>query len=338
MGRRTGKTNDIYYELYRGHTLLVALAGKQAYADEEYLALMADVAHLVRHKINILLVSSEQLSDMSGSLLDRFGTEINEIVLVNHDGGIRDTRGWIAPLLTQVTLERILNGQHPDFRINAKEKRAQIQLVLFLLPRVGKVSLIGPTGLRSEILHWRGSGTMCVDTSQLSLSPVHESELPIFRDVYEAHVAENKFRRRSEREIQQVGRCHQILRAKNSPIAGFSLLESTPPWLEFCVWWAQFKRDGFGKRVLDAAKQQAEQRGARLFALSTEAEAIESLIRNGFRDRGRVSQLDWSQTDLPPAIRNYDTSTRDPQLLTLDSRAEGQGRIDESIFATDERS
>ena len=156
---------------------------------------------------------------------------------------------------------------------------------------------------------------MCVDATQLSLSPVQESELPIFREVYEAYVAENKFRRRSARELQQVGRCHQILRAKNSPIAGFSLIENTPPWLEFSVWWAQFKGDGFGKRVLDAAKQQAIDRGQRLFALSTEADAIDSLTRNGFANLGRLSQIDWTRPDLPLTLRNYDTSARDPFLL-----------------------
>src|SRR6185436_18495611 len=113
----------------------------------------------------------------------------------------------------------------------------------------------------SEIVRWRGSGTMCVDTNQLTLAPLQEDEYPIFREVYEAYVAENKFRRRSERELDQISRRHQLLRAKNSPIAGFSLIEHENSWLEFCAWWAQYKGDGFGPRVLDAACQQARQGG-----------------------------------------------------------------------------
>lgn len=321
MGKKAVATSDVYYELYRGHTLLVSLAGKQAYSDEEYQSLMNDVAHLVRRKINILLVSNAQLEEMACSLIDRFGSQINEIILINHDGGVRDKRGWIAPLLTQSSIERILAGQHPDFRAPNKDLRGQLTQVLSILPKVGKISLISPTGLKGEIIKWRGSGTMCVDSRQLTLSPLQDSELPIFREVYEAYVAENKFRRRSERELQTVGRCHQILRAKNSPIAGFSLIEHTLPWLELSVWWAQYKGDGFGSRVLDAAKQQAAARGRRLFALSTEEDAIEILGRCGFKNLGRISAITSRQPpspdlpDLPNSVRNYDTSTRDPYLM-----------------------
>ena len=295
---------------------MVSLAGKQAYTQVEYQALMADVAKLVRNKINILLVSNEQLEEMASSLVDRFGAEINEVILINHDGGVRDRSGWVAPLLTLTALQRIVQGKHPEFRLPGKDMRQQLEQVISLLPKVGKLSLISPTGLRSEITRWRGSGTMCVDTSQLTLSPLESSELPIFRDVYESYVAENKFRRRSERELQDVGLRHQFLRAKNSPIAGFSLIDHAPPWTEFCVWWAQYRSDGFGKRVLDNARQQALDNGRRLFALSTEKVAIESLARNGFQCLGRLSQIDWqSRPDLPQALQTYDTAARDPQLL-----------------------
>ncbi|MFM2095741.1 MAG: hypothetical protein RIS70_2865 [Planctomycetota bacterium] len=334
MGKKAVAVSDVYYELYRGHTLLVSLAGKQAYSDEEYQAIMDDVAHLVRRKINILLVSNEQLEEMACSLIDRFGSQINEIILINHDGGVRDKRGWIAPLLTGSSIEKILAGQHPDFRAVTKDLRGQLTQVLSLLPKVGKISLISPTGLKGEIVRWRGSGTMCVDSKQLNLSPLQDSEMPIFREVYEAYVAENKFRRRSERELQSVGRCHQILRAKNSPIAGFSLVEHTAPWLELSVWWAQYKGDGFGTRVLDAAKQQAAARGRRLFALSTEDDAIEILTRCGFRNLGRISAITARQPyppdlqdlpDLPNSVRNYDNSTRDPFILVEGSPARPNG-------------
>lgn len=316
MGKKPKSLVDSYYELYRGHTLLLSLVGRHKFVDRDYDSLMLDVADLVQERINILLVSSTQLAEMANSLVERFGAEINEVLLVNQQGGVRDSLGRLIPLLTLNSIRRILAGEHPSFKRITADLRSQLEQVAALLPSVEKVTLISPTGLKSEITQWRGSGTMCIDATQLTLAPLREEEYPIFRRVHESFVAENKFRVRSERELEEVARCHQILKAKNSPLAGYSLLEHEPPWLEFCVWWAQYRGDGFGARVLDAARQQAQERGRRIFALSTEQDAIENLERHCFQNLGRISQLDRSgRTDLPEAVRHYDTNVRDPELL-----------------------
>ena len=242
--------------------------------------------------------------------------EINEVLLINHLGGVRDSLGRLVPLLTQASIQRILAGEHPLFKRVTADLRSQLEQVATLLPRVAKVTLLSPTGLKSEITQWRGSGTMCIHSEQLTLAPLREIEYPIFRRVHESYVAESKFRVRSERELQDVARCHQILKAKNSPLAGFSLLEHEQPWLEFCSWWAQYRGDGFGSRVLDAARQQARDRDRKLFALSMEHDAIENLERHCFRNLGKISQVDFAaHPELPASVQHYDTDIRDPMLL-----------------------
>ena len=73
MSKKSVTSADSYYELYRGRTLLVSLVGRHKFTEAEYDALMRDVSVLVRERINILLVSNAQLSEMASSLVERFG-------------------------------------------------------------------------------------------------------------------------------------------------------------------------------------------------------------------------------------------------------------------------
>jgi GNAT superfamily N-acetyltransferase len=307
-----------YFELYRGRTLLVALLGPHVLTESQVDQLMLDVADLVQNEINILLVSdcSSDVGNSALSLADRIAPEIDEVLLISNRGGITDRDGRLVPLLTQVSIERILRGEHKQVPPPSDDVREELEQVISLLPRIGKVTMIGPDGLRDEILNWRGSGTMFVDTNQLTLAPLTEREYPIFREIYATYVAEKKFRDRLPTELEHAARCHRLLKAKNSPLAGFSLIEHEPPWMEFCVWWAEYRRDGFGRRVLDAAQQLAREAGRRLYSLSLIPDAIDTLEKNGFHNLGRLSlaRRDTSLT-LPASLRNYDTSQRDPYLL-----------------------
>jgi GNAT superfamily N-acetyltransferase len=312
---------DSYFELYRGRTLLVALLGPHVLTESQVDQVMLDVADLVQNEINILLVSdcSSHVGNSARRVADRIAPEIDEIVLISNRGGITDRDGRLVPLLTQVSIERILRGEHKQVPPASDDVREELEQVISLLPQIGKVTMIGPGGLRDEILSWRGSGTMFVDTEQLTLAPLTEREYPIFREIYATYVAEGKFRDRLPTELEHAARCHRLLKAKNSPLAGFSLLEHEPPWMEFCVWWAEYRRDGFGRRVLDAAKQLARAADRRLYSLSLIPDAIETLEKNGFRNLGRLSVARRDATSsLPLSLRNYDTTQRDPIFLVLE--------------------
>ncbi len=251
--------------------------------------------------------------DIARKLVQLHHKEIEELIFVTKVGGVRKKSGEIVPLLNEKSIGRILKGEDPDIEVSGGMTK-KVQEVLKALDVSPKVVMTNTSGLDDEIHQWMGSGTLCVDSRQLATSEIFLREGPIFDAVYQSHVINNKFRERDDDELEVLRMHHRMLRAKKSPLGGFSLVPRDD-WVELSALWAGSIGNGIGQMLLHAAKQDAGRR--KMYALSSDKDAIDAFIASKlFDDLGPVSKAkNQLPSDAPEDLKNYKKEGRDPHVF-----------------------
>lgn len=252
--------------------------------------------------------------DIARQLVEQYKYRIEELMLLTPTGGVLDREGRIVSLLTDKRLDKILTGSDEQVTVDGGmlKKLAEVRAAL---DQVGKVVITSARGLRSEIENWMGSGTLCIASNQLAISPLRYMESPVFDAVNEACVAEGRWRKRTPAELDALKMYHSVVRVKNSPLGGMSLVPRGD-WTELSALWAGAIGNGMGQLLLDTAL--AESRGRKMYALCSTPDAIGAFsAHRGFRCIGRLSDLIADgNPDLPSPLRtetrdaSYDTSKR----------------------------
>ena len=133
--------------------------------------------------------------------------------------------------------------------------------------------------------------------------------------MYAANVRDGIFRSRTPGEIERLKQTHFMVRVKQSPIGGFSLVPQGEQWLELSALWAGTIRNGIGRIIMDQASYEISTKQQRAYALSTREDAIRAFRRHpSFREIGKLSEVK-TRDETPEHLRSYDTSSRDPQLF-----------------------
>ena len=193
-----------------------------------------------------------------------------------------------------------------------------IPIVRTMLADVLKVAITSAAGLKDEIEYWRGSGTLCFDSSATTFSPASTPEADIFSAVC-AELAQQKiFRARTSEEMDILKKHLYILRIQNSPLGGLCLVPEENGWYELCALWSGFIKGGYvGKALVEHAKKQVGTQKAQLFALTKSKSASKLFDASGFQSLGFLSVLQKNPPfHLPHKLEQYDVSIRDPQLFT----------------------
>ncbi len=252
--------------------------------------------------------------DVARAIVAQQREQLRGAVLLTPKGGVCDRRGNLVPLLTRQSLATVLSGEHPSIRVDGG-MRKKLKEVDAMLPEVGKVAITKISKLRDEITQWRGSGTLCIDEMQLELGQMLAIEDGIFDAVYEEYVRRGIFRQRSREELRTLRQHHWMLRAKNSPLGGCSLVPTGDGWDELSVLWADLSGNGVAERVIREALQRAG--SVDVYALSTQQEVVSLFERCGFHSHGDVRSLLVSPTVwLPHPLLSYNTAARNPTLVT----------------------
>lgn len=160
---------------------------------------------------------------------------------------------------------------------------------------------------------------ICIDDTKMRTSRLKPSEEAIFDAVCNILVAKNIFRARTPEELRALKAHHYVLRIKDFPLGGFSLIPQDDGWYELSALWSGQLGNGIGKRLVESAKQKAKKDGRRLYALSTVQKLIPLFTGGGMTFVGTLSKLQAKgmPLDFPSSLREYDTSARDPNLFVL---------------------
>lgn len=237
--------------------------------------------------------------------------DIEELILLTSTGGVLNTREKIVSLLTERKLDEILSGTSDAVKVEGGMLK-KLQAVREILDVVGKAVITKTDGLQRELLQWMGDGTMCVDTKQLTTSPLQIRERHIFDAIYEQYVRQGIFRPRSAEELERLAQNHHMIRVKKSPLGGFSAVPKGE-WVELSAMWSGTIGNGVGRMVMDSALKEVGKRD--MYALSTNPEAIAAFrSHKGFTSMGRLSALQASGS-IPEHLMSYDTSERDPDIF-----------------------
>lgn len=250
--------------------------------------------------------------DIARCIALQYQHEIEELIFLTNKGGVEDTKGRIVPVLTDAKIDAIL--RHEDREIVAdggmEKKLAEIRRSIDI---IGKVVITKTSALRAEIEQWMGSGTLCIDSKQLSTSPMRFVEEPIFDTVYRTNVETGTFRERNANDVLALKTHHRMLRIKNSPLGGFSLVPRSQ-WLELSTLWAGTIGNGIGRILCDTAIDEAGKRP--LYALSTNKDAIYMFREHPqFIDAGPLSYARQAMAPLPEHLTHYDVSERNPRVF-----------------------
>lgn len=255
--------------------------------------------------------------DIAVALIRQYETLINELIFITKKRGVEDIHGEVAPLLTDIRIRRILASADPDISADGGMKK-KLEAILSVLQAVGKIAITDAKSLRVEIEKWKGEGTFCVDTKQLVFTGMLPIEEAIFDAVFEEYEKSGKFRHREPDELNELKRHHFMLRIKNSPIGGLSLVPKENGWTELSSWWALAVGNGVGQLLLDSA---LEKMGAnKLYAMALDPGAVEALKTNkSFRCLGKLSEARANHPDeIPPSLKDeikYDVAKRDSYVF-----------------------
>lgn len=261
---------------------------------------------------------------------------INEVLLLTERGALRDTNGEVVLLMSQDAVQKLLANDYARIGTIGADVRRQITLVQKMLLPASKVVMTGIDGLRSEIENVWGSGTLFYQSNTLrhsALRPDVESE--IFDTMYERNVAEGNFRPRDQDELAILKSNHFLLRAKNSPLGGFSITSHDDGWKEITAVWSGYRRpkkqsadreklyanadtgNGVGIRLLSEAMERVRtlgsaDRNADVFSLSAE-ELTPMFTHAGFTAYGPIS-IAKKRSDMPRYVQEY-AHNRDPHVF-----------------------
>lgn len=251
--------------------------------------------------------------DIARQLVEQYNDRIEELLFLTKAGGVLDTKGRVVSLLTEKRIDALLVGTDGGITVDEGMKKKMIE-VRRALEKIAKVVITKTSGLQDEIEKWMGSGTLCVDSKQLTTSKMLYIEEPIFDAMYTTYVEQGIFRPRSPEELVKLKMHHQMLRAKHSPLGGLSLVPRGN-WVELSGLWAGSIGNGIGQMLLESAVKEAGRR--KMYALSANPDSIGAFMASGlFRDVGPVSEAKAAlPSDAPRELKMYDTSSRDPHVF-----------------------
>ncbi len=251
--------------------------------------------------------------DIARQLVEQYADRIEELLFLTNTGGVLDAEGHVVSLLTDKRIDAMLKNLEPKITVDGGMKKKMLE-VRRALDNITKVVITKTSGLKDEIEKWMGSGTLCVNSNQLTTSPMRFIEEPIFDEVHKAYVERGIFRDRSPEELQLLKMHHQMLRAKNSPLGGLSLVPRGN-WVELSGLWAGSIGNGIGQMLLESAKKAAGRR--KMYALSSNPDSIAAFTASGlFRNMGPVSHVKSSLPEgVPAELMHYDTTKRDPHVF-----------------------
>ncbi len=209
-----------------------------------------------------------------------------------------------AQLITLDTLRNFLEGNDSTISRVSKELRTKLQMMLRLLPSIGKIALIPHDEIQEEIENINGSGTLFIDPTQTECGPIHDNERSLIATVHDHYTKLGMFRRRSREELIQLMSAQHVLRIKKSPLGGGSLLpiEDDEHSLMLEGLWAHPLGNGLGTILLQRLLVQAEAK--RVLALTNNPDAMKLFTTNGFENYGLISSLK-NGTKFPRKIREY---------------------------------
>ena len=250
--------------------------------------------------------------DIAMQIVRQYRAQIEEIIFLTSTGGIQDHNGQVVPLLTEKRIDKILRGQDDEITVDGGMLK-KVREIRNALNVIAKVVMTKTSGLRDEIEHWMGSGTLSINGAMLTGSPIRDIEKPIFGRIYEQNVALGIFRPRTSEEIDELTAHHHMLRAGNSPLGGFSLIPKGA-WIELSTLWAGTIGNGLGQMLIDAAASEAGDR--KMYALSRADDAIRAFERNcNFHSLGKLSEaLHPRPNDVPEPLFAY-PGTGNPRLF-----------------------
>lgn len=259
------------------------------------------------------VLTNVNADDIARLLVEQYSDRIEELLFLTNAGGVVDAEGRVVSLLTEKRIDALLAGTDGYITVDGGMKKKMIE-VRRALEKIAKVVITKTSGLQDEIEKWMGSGTLCVDSRELTTSPMRYIEEPIFDEMYAAYVAQDIFRPRSPEELVKLKTHHQMLRANHSPLGGLSLVPRGD-WVELSGLWAGCIGNGIGQMLLESALKEAGRR--KLYAVSANQDSIGAFTASGlFRDLGPVSRAkSVLPPDAPKELRDYDTTNRDPHVF-----------------------
>lgn len=242
---------------------------------------------------------------------------IQEVFFLRKEGGITDTDGKLVSLMGTESLQKVMTGTHERIEA-ALHMRPVLQTAKDMLPHVDKAVLTD--NIIAEINQWKGQGTMLYDPAKVTYSKLRPVEEPIFEEIYQKYVDEGIFRKRSPAALASLMREHEVVRAGDSPLTGFSLFRHEDGWQEFSAYWSGYMGNGAGRLAFGPLKKQAlinagNGKTANVFSLTSPG-LIPLHTSAGFTYHGKVSEV-GRDSSMPGYVRHYPMSDRDPHVLTL---------------------
>ncbi len=268
-------------------------------------------------------------SDLDGAarLAQDKDAGIQEVFFLRKEGGIIDREGKLVSLLGTGSLQKVMAGTHERIKATLGT-HAVLEAAGRMLPHVDKAVITD--NIIAEINQWKGQGTLLYDPAKVTYSKLRPVEEPIFHEIYQKYVDEGIFRKRSSGELAQLMRDHEVARAGDSPLTGFSLFQhedrnEEDQWQEFSAYWSGYMGNGAGRLAFGPLRKQAlinagAGKTARVFSLTSPG-LITLHESAGFIYHGKVSEVRGDET-MPGYVTGYDKknddgTARDPHVLTV---------------------
>jgi hypothetical protein len=302
-----------YRDLYKGSTFL---------AVGEVHDVQREELELVTRDFAASQIMLEHVPHLTEDVLNRVRRGVREVFILRQEGGIVDQSGRLITLATRGDIERFLcPGESPASDIpdlNGAGRNALYKARDTLDAGAGRAVITSPALIRREVDEWQGAGTLLLNEDLLVQRPIEPRDRAIVRYVMDDLIAKKDFRARSDEEA--ILERHHVLDAKGV-LGGASLL----PWqdgdFELARLWTGHQRNGLGctiaEMIIDAWKREKD--ANRLFALTKYASVNGKSLyeKKGFKPIGPVSEL-RDDPSMPPQIREYAVSARDPYVYALE--------------------
>ncbi|MFH1670578.1 MAG: hypothetical protein ABIA92_03235 [Patescibacteria group bacterium] len=250
-------------------------------------------------------------------------SDFNEVIMLTETGGVLKDHKLVPLILSEDIAQ---DGSHSIIKVTSGMKK-KLASVKKMLPLIGKVAMTSVAKLLQEIEEWKGSGTLSVDTNQVECTSILPEEEEVVRSVYREYVERGIFRPRSDEQFQEVLYHHFVLRIKNSPLGGFSLIGREQRWMELAMLWSGYLGNGIGESLASNWRKQFETSDAKaLFALSTpidpddldeQDKIVNRFTGFGMKHCGLLTEAKSVIADLPPDLVRYETHQRNPHLFVL---------------------
>lgn len=273
---------DVYLSAYRDAGLVISAPDIGTLNSPK---LIDDIQWLQGQEIRMLITTGERLA-----LEPRDMECVQEMIVLDPRGGIRDKEGGVVPVLTTDGITRILEDRHNS--VTAHGRKTQLKKIRALLGSIGRIAITDPDGLRSEIEQWQGSGTLCVAPHTLEVTSLKPEESALFRKIYEDLLSEGRFRERTNEQLDELERTHTVVRSK-TPLGGASLIPGDH-WSEISAVWSL--GNGLAGYVLREFKEKSLQP---IYGLTKNPAMQKAFEYNGFQSHGNLGH---PADTLPPSL------------------------------------